>query len=307
NAMKAATAMHLTSVPFTYAYAGGSGTDVLPTPQFLVWVKQQVLRGNPVIAGVYENAVVLGSAKPDGQYDHIVSVIGVGSNHPLSANGTTYRPDDYLIFSDNGLYGPNPPNTLPYSQLPPFYYPNTWNGGGGYPDVDTYANYAFGAFQKTRKHASASQSSYSLPVNSKANGYPGNFGLAVTGVMDYSHETLPVSLTVSPVLEYPYVSEGSASNPSPTAPPAMPIALTVKVSGLVAGAKYELYEYDGTPSEPFARVPNGQFNALAAVATNSWSFTATRASFTISPTPKPGGSYASNDSVAFRAVPASGP
>lgn len=304
DALKAATAMHMTAVPFTYAYVGPSG-DQWTTQQFLLWVKQNVLRGYPVAVGVYENSTVLGGAQGDSEYDHIVSVIGVGSNHAFAPGAQTFYNGDYLIFSDNGLYGPNPPAKLPYKHLPPFYFPNTFTTSS-YSDDDTYAKYNFKVFARTRTAATNSSASYSMPLNTAANNSPGNYGIAVTGVMDSSRETLPVRLTVNRLLEFPYIAQGNGSNANPSPPPPQAIALSVTVSGLRAGKSYNLYEYDGL-KDTFPAVPNGRFNAQAAAATNSWSFTATGATYTVSPTPKPGGSYLSNDAVVFRAVSASAP
>ena len=299
NAAKAAAAMRLTAAVFPYP---GSGNGP-PSRTFLVWVKGQVLAGHPVIIGVYENSVVGGG---DQQYDHIVPVLGVGSNHSLATGAGTYYAGDYLIFSDNGIYGPNPPHPLSYAgALPSFYYPNTW-AQSGYPDRDGYARYAFGAFVKSRTNATYSQTSYSLPANTQGNGYPGNYGIAITGVVDNSHETLPVSLVTNKLLEYPYISQGSSSNPSPTAPPPDAIAMTVNVAGLTAGTKYNVYEYDG-PNDTFPSVPTATINKAPGAYSNHWSFQATGPTYSFVPTPKPGGSYQSNESVVFRAVPSSAP
>jgi hypothetical protein len=300
NATHAATAMDLISVSFATPNPSSNGPT---TAQFLVWVKQHVLAGQPVIIGVYENAGLYGS---DAQYDHIVPVIGVGSNHSLATEASTYYADDYLIFSDNGIYGPYPPKTLAYpATLPPFYFPNTWTYGS-YDDLDSYPHYQFSKFVKTRAAATASQTSYALAANTAANDYPGNYGIAITGIADGSNETLPVSLTTNKLLEFPYISQGKKSNPTPTAPPADAITIAVSVSGLKTGTSYNIYEYDGA-NDTFPSVPTATINKLSKNASNHWSIKATGPAYAFAPTPKPGGSYLSNQSVVFRAVPASAP
>lgn len=41
----------------------------------------------------------------DQQYDHIVSVLAIGTNH--DPNDPTYYPDDVLYIDDHGMYNMN--------------------------------------------------------------------------------------------------------------------------------------------------------------------------------------------------------
>jgi hypothetical protein len=310
NAATAAARMHLSAIPFPSG-ASSSQPDTWSTQRFLTTVKRYVLQGYPVIIGVYENGLILnaGGSTADSQYDHIVPVLGVGSDHPFAAGNTAYYANDYLIFSDNGLYGPDPPNHPPSdgTALPPFYFPNTYASPPSYIDADSYPHYEFGVFEKTRVRATKSKTSYSLALNNPSKGKPGNFGVAVTGVIDQSHETVPVRLVTNLFIEFPYISQGSKKNPSPAPPSPEPMTFTVTVWGLMPGTSYKLYEYDGATADTFPKVPNRDFNAHASEATNAWKFTATATTFTIAPTPKPGGSYMSDRTVVFRAVPAAAP
>jgi hypothetical protein len=68
--------------------------DDQPTPQYksyLVWTKQQLSKGYPVIGTVF----MRGESDPD--YDHILPFIGFQSAH----DATDYYDDDKLIFYDN--------------------------------------------------------------------------------------------------------------------------------------------------------------------------------------------------------------
>jgi hypothetical protein len=86
----------------------------------------------------------------------------------------------------------------------------------------------------------------------------------------------------------------------------MQITAEVTVSGLTAGTAYNLYEYDFTsvsglgPAAALA-VPTSGFNAHASMATHATPFKPTGGSFTETVT------FASNQVVVFRAVPASAP
>nr|BFE98155.1 hypothetical protein GCM10020185_86910 [Pseudomonas brassicacearum subsp. brassicacearum] len=78
----------------------------------------------------------------DGEYDHIVPVIGVSSTKPVTQPATYYA-DDVITFSDNGLWSPN--------GKPAYLY-----------------RFKFGAFQANREEANdESRPVYSLPGGGK--------------------------------------------------------------------------------------------------------------------------------------------
>lgn len=69
------------------------------TRDFLVWIKKNVLAGKLVVMGVFMNEFIFyGETSPsagDEDYDHIVPVVGISSNHPLSGMNSTpsHMPD----------------------------------------------------------------------------------------------------------------------------------------------------------------------------------------------------------------------
>lgn len=268
NDVRAAAAMHLASIEWP-TYRNGSTED------FLAWVKRNVVHARPVIVGVYMNESVFSSSSDESQqYDHIVVVVGVRSQHALSDG--RYYADDALTFSDNGLYDVHPlPHPGHWKPLPPFFFSDE-----------------FGPFQRTRAQANEpSAPIYSLPVDGRGQ-HPGNFGIAISGVVDRDRETLPVRASASKMWEYPYMRDGSNARPKPE-----PLTLTVTVSRLKPGVPYTLYRYDA-----FSSVPNERFNAHAAAASQRWSIRSAS-----------GSTYVlrqrimSDQTVVYRAVPASAP
>jgi len=202
------------------------------TDQFLAWVKQNVVKGYPVIIGIFTNEYLFYTDTDpdagDSEYDHIVPVIGFGSNHPLA--DPAYYGDDTLFFSDNGLWGS--------TTNPPYYF-----------------NYYCDPFQADRKLANSKHGSI-YSVNNDA----ANYGIAITGVADLNNDTMPVRLTTNVNNEVPPIEDKSS-----TRPPPMPITLTITVSGLDPNTSYNLYRYNS-----FDAVPDSEFNAHASNASEHW-------------------------------------
>lgn len=168
--------------------------------------------------------------------------------------------DGKITFSDNGLWGPPRPYlfTYPYS-----------------------------SFARTRAQANErSAPQYSLPSGVR------DYGIAIVGISDPRRETLPVRVDTSVNYEKPKMRNHSSVRPK-----AMPLVLTVTVSGLKAGAGYELYRYDR-----FSTVPDERFNANAARASKHWAIRlGSGSSFVVR-------ERIMSDQVAvYRAVPSSGP
>lgn len=230
------------------------------TNDFLVWVKEMISQGNPVSIGLYTNEYLFyGDTKPNaGQpdYDHIVSVTKIESKY----SDGKYHEDDVIYFSDNALWNP-PPG-------PPQYIFSA----------------TFGDIQKSRKQANAKDGPiYSLCNNASV----GNFGIAITGIMDTDKETFPVRVDTNVNYESPEIVDQSNDRPAP-----MDLDLTVTVSGLTPGVKYILYRYDNEES-----VPTSNFNGNPGV--ESWPIEISSGStFVHTQTIK------SNEKAIYRAVPA---
>ncbi len=257
NALRAAETMHLHAIART--------GKLNRTGDFLAWVKENVLLGRPVAIGIYMNQFrFYGNRKPDAgspQYDHIVPVIGIASYHPRDERG--YFPDDVITFSDNG----------------------EWSSSRR--EAKYYFSYALGAFQKTRREANARRGPiYSLTDDHR------DFGIAILGVQDGDHETLPVRVTMSINYEHPQIAQGTSQRPS-----AEPVVLTVTVSGLTPGGTYNLYRF-----KTLASIPNRGFNKNAGKAYEKWTIVG-RAGGRFVMTEK----IMSDEVAAYRAVPANAP
>jgi hypothetical protein len=112
-----------------------------------------------------------------------------------------------------------------------------------------------------------------------------DYGIAVTGIVDPGHATLPVSLSVAQSSE-PNVSLDAS---------AVPMTATVTVSGLTAGKAYALLRYDD-----YTQVPTSGAAAdfLASSYTHRIDFTATGPGWTqADPTP-----FTSSGASVYRAV-----
>lgn len=133
--------------------------------EMLAWLKAEVIAGHVPIIGVFNNVTRLGeSGAGDPVYDHIVPVLGVDSQQPLTP-GAGYRPTDSLTISDNGLYGKR--------RSRPFLF-----------------TYRFRSFPRTRQEANAPHGPlYSLRPRAP------DYGISVSGVRDPQRVTAPVRLT----------------------------------------------------------------------------------------------------------------
>jgi hypothetical protein len=257
NDQIAAAAMHLKAVEWnTQAETS--------TPTFVAWLKKNVTAGYPVAIGVFVNEYLFyGNTDPQAGssvYDHVVPVTGFASHHALPSG--RYHASDTVTFNDNG----------------------EWYSNGASPYVFTYEA---AAFQADRAGANSPTGSiYSLPNTGQ------NYGIAVTGVMDTHHDTVPVQVTTSVNDEEPEIQNGSDSRPPPS-----PVTLMVTVSGLTPGVAYNLYRYTS-----FDAVPDDHFNANAGNAYETWPINiGSGSSAVITET------IMSDEMGIYRAVPASAP
>lgn len=184
------------------------------TEQFLVWIKEKVVNGNPVAIGVYANQTLFQTGSiGDPEYDHIVSITSITSNYPL--NYPSYFPTDQVGLTDDGLWRPE--------KTPGYYF-----------------NYGVDRFQRSR----ISANEFTAPPYSTSND-GSNYGIAILGVADLDGDTLPVRVETDYNYEYPPIGPGSDMRPS-----SMPLTLTITVSNIEPNIPYILYRYDDLISVP---------------------------------------------------------
>lgn len=210
NDVCAAEKMHLKAIEWGYS-------KERTVDQFLAWVKEHVVKGYPVAIGVYTNEYLFyGNKKPnagDEEYDHIVTVTGIASNHPL--DNPSYYGNDVITFSDNGLW--------------------TTSSGAHY-----FFSYGMDDFQANRKEANAVGGAIYSLSNSGS-----NYGIAISGVLDLNGDTLPVRIETNYNYEWPEIKDHSNKRPA-----AMPLQLTLNVFGLEPNVVYNLYRYSDLESVP---------------------------------------------------------
>ena len=185
---------------------------------FYAWVKNHVVQAHPVLVGVFNNEYLLyGDTQlnaGDSEYDHIVPVIGFGSNYALN---NSFYSDDKVLLSDNGLYTPKGVAT-------PYYY--LFN-------VTTFLNNR----QKANLRNGQIYSLAKYPIK--------KYGIAITGIMDNNNETFPVHLSTSINSELPEIKNNTSIRPLSRS-----LVLTITVSGLTPGTHYNLYRYSSESNVP---------------------------------------------------------
>lgn len=241
----------------TYTNYDGSGeTD---TDDFLAWVKEQVLKDDgarTVIIGVYNNVFMLGentadggAFRGDGTFDHIVPVVALGSNQPLTgSHASTYYAGDLITISDNGLYTPlvdDVPSNSPENPARSALY--TFN-------VDDWQNYRAGANEPHT--GGTTYDLYSAPIYTGQGSHQvQNFGTAVTGIKDTTPGgSVALHLDVTTSRDNEGFQDEATLSAAPT-PLAMDLTVTAKP---VHGTSYNVYMYD-----EFGDVPSGSFNTAA--------------------------------------------
>ncbi len=310
----------------TFDYTAQS-TGLAGYQQYMSWVKREVIAGHQVTLAVLIN----GGSDP--QYDHEVAVMKIGTNH--SPTDATYYADDVIYFDDHGAYTLRGGQFADYPSIPP-------GAGTESPGCTPFIyGYTFGSLANTRAGANRKNAqAYSIIIpgattihtGTGGSGYdtvpilgPHNYSFSVAGPEDPTNETLPVALAISaptvtngvtnpldPIAGYNYenpeigksVFGESCTNRQPAAMTSFTLQATV--SGLTAGAAYNLYEYEfssvqGTGTSAALKVPTDNFNANAAMASHVTNFTATSTTFITTVT------TTSGKIVVFRAVPANAP
>jgi hypothetical protein len=178
---------------------------------FLLWTKNHLLKGHPVIWGVYANTKLFNITPAQGDnYDHIVPVVKFKSNHDIMENRV--YPDDEITFSDNGDYAQSVRSG-----------PMHWS----YP----ISKLIF---------SRAEQPNQPYYLNDGENS-----AVAITGIEDENSETLRVQVQPGQRHEYGEIDDGKDERPE-----AKPVRLEITVSGLTPGIHYKLYKYDSLASVP---------------------------------------------------------
>jgi hypothetical protein len=263
----------------TYPYQTGfhnENVGLSGYKDFVSWIKREVISGNQVTLGV------LNRGDTDPQYDHIVSVIKIGTNHDIHDDG--YYDDDVLYFDDHGSYAldandkDNGNPSVPYGA--------SFDSPGCTPYVFAYS---FGSLAKTRdiafKKAAQPYSVvipgvYPIDTRTGGDGVNGstkitghNYAFSVSGPIDNSQGG-PFLKPIRVELNLPKYSASATftnRNPNPKDPIAgwqyentmigedingnectnqlpkffmEPISLQIIVSELTPGVEYNLYEYD---------------------------------------------------------------
>ncbi len=319
----------------TYPYLTGFKTanvGITGYRDYLSWIKSEVIAGHQVTIGV------LFQGGDDPQYDHIVSVTAIGTNH--SPSDDSYYGDDVLYFDDHGTYnldGDYPADVNPAIPL---------GAGRDKTRCTPYIfGYTFDSLARSRKDANRnSAQAYSIIIpgvspTETINGGDGenssviitghNYGFSVSGAIDTSSGgpyLVPIRVTIpkatythgkpnprDPKAGWQYENSmiGSAQDGSSctnTAPKysMKPFTLQATLSGLTPGVAYNLYEYTlggvtGTGTAAALAVPTENFNQNAAMATRKTQFTATKTTYTHRV------SRTSKQIVVFRAVPVTAP
>jgi len=190
-----------------------------------------VIAGHRVAFGILDNGGI------DPQYDHIVTVIKIGTNH--APDDASYYPDDVMYFDDHGVY------TLSVDKKGKWSFaanPSIPLGAGADKRGCTpyIFAYSFASLVKTRSQENASRApAYAVVMpdsrttvetntgNSAKDGDgttkihgPHNAAFAITGPIDTQGVTLPVSLAIlgtSTLVKGTWVPNPADHNSSPAA------------------------------------------------------------------------------------------
>jgi hypothetical protein len=258
NDAYAAKNLRLDAIEFDSSKAGNADG-------YLAWLKSMTRSGYAPTLTVYMNYYKFyGTSNPDAgdaEYDHIVSVSKIYSSY----DDDLYHDDDIITIEDHGLWAPK-------TTGPVYLF-----------------NFTFAEFQGTRQQANAKNGAiYTLPSSPTTK----NYGIAHTGPTDTSHELLPVSVATSVNYEDPPIGRNSNTRPE-----AMPLDLTVTVSGLTTGVQYVMYRYNDEE-----KVPTGSFNRNSGAAKRVFAFQGTETgTYTVTE------SIMSSDKAIYRCVRNSAP
>lgn len=239
---------------------------------FIPWLKQNVVDGNPVIIGLQD--FVAGSN--DINFDHIVIVIGWGSNQPLTTS--TFFPDDEIVFSDHGLVvGSRQPigGSIPYYFKYTMHIPTTMPTSGGWlPDggCQDPTNPAWSFIQNlgekreisfTDKYGNQDKvpcNTYQLAQADSGNSAmhaEGNAGFAILGLNPATINSVPVRIDTDGYYQIPCITSEQAK--SGVMPTGQMINHRISVSALDPTKTYHLWLYKATNSQEVINVPTSGY------------------------------------------------
>jgi len=220
----------------TYACNANTQNDFMP------WLKQRMLAGQPVITGVQDRD------GDDPEYDHIVIVTGWGSDQPL--NDFKYYPEDEILFSDHGLIVNG--GSIPYF----FHFVMETGADGTRPDGGcpgrTVWNFIMdlGTARTIGINPCNSYQLAQMPSSEEKSAC--NYGLAIRGVK--GSNLLPVRIDPDFNYEFPCITTQQAwVGARPTTTQIM--THTITISGMTIGVTYNIWIY-----HELTDVPQDHFN-----------------------------------------------
>jgi len=237
------------------------------TKDYVIWMKKLVKAGYPTTICVYMNHYLFYRSDDVNagfkEYDHIVTVSKIESNY----DDDEYHDDDIITIADHALWSPN--------RTPVYYF-----------------SYKVGDWIGNRQTANDPNGLlYTLPQRKVQNSNSTitlvrNYGIAQTGILDEDSECLPIVIKTDKNYENPVIKVLSEQRPEP-----MPLILTITVSNLHIGEKYNLYKYNDEKM-----IPTKNFNANKDKAIATHTFVASTSEYTITE------NIMSDNKVIYRAV-----
>ncbi|MCW3105459.1 MAG: hypothetical protein JWO09_3899 [Bacteroidetes bacterium] len=240
---------------------------------FIPWMKGHVLNGHPVIIGVQD--FLAGSN--DNDFDHIVIVIGWGSNNDFS--NTSYFPDDEIVFIDHGLvisgqqpYGGSIPYYFRYVMETPENITETggWLPDGGCPDPANPAwNFIMdlGPYRQLNvegepcSNGNLTCNTYQLAQSptTLTKGSDGNAGFAITGLSDTLPAGVQVRIDTDCYYQVPCITAQQAQTGTQPAS-AQIINHKITISGLTESLSYNVWLFTAKNTEVLMQIPTTGFN-----------------------------------------------
>lgn len=256
------------------AYDHFEGKEQDTKKNFIPWMKQHVLNGHPVVLGVQDFL----DGSNDTDFDHIVVVIGWGSNNDFS--NTQYFADDEIVLSDHGLMVCG---IQPHGGAIPYYFhfimetenditrTGGWLPDGGCPDPDNPAwNFImdlgeYRYLDADDKPCSKSKgkytcNTYQLAQSPSTQGSNGNAGFAVTGLSDALPQGVNVRVDTDRYYVVPCITTTQAkTGVQPACAQTMNHKITV--SGLNTGTSYNVWLFTAKDTTELSQIPDSGFNA----------------------------------------------